>query len=142
MKKNLISISTIKDKLYEVMFHDGHALMYPKGSNITLTKVIGVFHGRLYRFMFSPTKALISITNNSDLCEFWHRSIVHLHHWGSERIERLLQGYHISTHSTKMCALGNYTKVAFPSSDSQVEGILDLIQSNMCGHMSSISLRR
>ena len=40
----------------------------------------------------------------------------------------------------KGCALGKYTKTAFPSSDSRVAGILDLIHSDVCGLMSSNSL--
>ena len=38
------------------------------------------------------------------------------------------------------CALGKYTKTAFPSSDSTLEGVLQLIHSNLCGPMSSASL--
>ena len=39
------------------------------------------------------------------------------------------------------CALGKYTKIAFLSSDSRSAGTLDLIHSNLCGPMSSMSLR-
>jgi transposase InsO family protein len=42
----------------------------------------------------------------------------------------------------KWCTLGKYTKNAFPSSDSKVVGILDLIHSDVCGPMSSASLTR
>jgi hypothetical protein len=42
LKKNLISVSTIEDRGYEVFFHDGHVLLYPKGSSVTSTKVIGI----------------------------------------------------------------------------------------------------
>ena len=37
--------------------------------------------------------------------------------------------------------MGKYTKTAFPSSDSKLAEILDLIHSDLCGPMSSISLR-
>jgi transposase InsO family protein len=40
----------------------------------------------------------------------------------------------------KGCALGKYTKTAFPSSDSRATSILDLIHSDVCGPMSSTSL--
>ena len=39
------------------------------------------------------------------------------------------------------CALGKYTKTAFTSSDSRSAGFLDLIHSDLCGPMSSVSLR-
>ena len=38
-------------------------------------------------------------------------------------------------------ALGKYTKTTFPSSDSRLVGILDLLHLDLCGLMSSISLR-
>jgi len=38
------------------------------------------------------------------------------------------------------CALGKYTKTAFPSSDSRSEGVLQLIHLDLCGPMSSASL--
>ena len=38
------------------------------------------------------------------------------------------------------CALGKYTKTAFPSSDSRLEGVLQLIHSDLCGPMSSTCL--
>ena len=37
--------------------------------------------------------------------------------------------------------MGKYTKTVFPSSDSRSAGILDLIHSDLCGPMSSVSLR-
>jgi hypothetical protein len=40
--KNLISISTIEDRRYELVFRYGQEFLYPKGSNITSTKVIGI----------------------------------------------------------------------------------------------------
>ena len=39
------------------------------------------------------------------------------------------------------CALGKYTKTAFPRSDNRSAGILDLIHSDLCGPMSYVSLR-
>ena len=52
LKKNLISVSTIEDKGYEVTFRCGQVIMYPRGSSIESGKVIGVWHGKLYRFSF------------------------------------------------------------------------------------------
>jgi len=42
LKKNLISVSTIEDRGYEVLFFNGHVLLYLKGSSVTLAKVIGI----------------------------------------------------------------------------------------------------
>jgi hypothetical protein len=58
LKKNLVSVSAIEERGYEVLFRDGKVLLFPKGSNITSAKVIGTRHEKLYRLMFQPTRAL------------------------------------------------------------------------------------
>jgi hypothetical protein len=52
LKKKLVSVSTIEEKGYEVLFHDGQVLLLPRGSSITSAKVIGTRHERLYKFLF------------------------------------------------------------------------------------------
>jgi hypothetical protein len=52
LKNNLISVPTFEDMGYEFVFCDGHVLFYPKGSNITFAKVIGIQHEKLYKLMF------------------------------------------------------------------------------------------
>jgi hypothetical protein len=145
LKKNLVSISTIEEKGYEVLFHDGQVLLFPRGSSITSAKVIGTRHERMYKFFFQPVRALIhSTTSSNDLCEIWHRRMAHLHH-GALRVLRELVTrviYFSSEHHElcKGCILGKYTKISFPSSDSREAGILDLIHSDVCGPMSLASL--
>jgi hypothetical protein len=38
------------------------------------------------------------------------------------------------------CALGKYTKTSFPSSDHRGAHVLDLVHSDVCGPMSTVSL--
>ena len=52
LKKNLVSVSTIEDRGFWVMFRDEHVLIHPKGSSITSTVKIGVRSGKLYRLSF------------------------------------------------------------------------------------------
>jgi hypothetical protein len=81
LKENLVSVSTIEEKGYEVLFRDGQVLLFPKGSSITSAKVIGTRHVRLYKFLFQQVRALIhSTSSSSELCEIWHRRMAHLHH--------------------------------------------------------------
>ena len=62
--------------------------MYPKGNLIESGKVIGVRHGKLYKFDCQLVGALVSsvedstktTSDNRDLCELWHRRMAHLHH--------------------------------------------------------------
>jgi hypothetical protein len=90
-------------------------------------------------------RALIHTTsNNSDLCELWHRRMAHLHHGVLRVLREMVIGvpdFSSEHHELcKGCALGKYTKTAFPSSDNRVAGILDHIHSDVCGLMSSASL--
>jgi hypothetical protein len=141
LKKNLVSVSAIEERGYEVLFFDGQVLLFPKGSSIILAKVIGTRHEKFYKLMFQPVRALIHTTNNSDL---WHRRMAHLHH-GALRVLRemvtAVPDFSSEHHELcKGCVLGKYTKTAFPSSDSGATGILDLIHSDVCGPMSLTSL--
>jgi hypothetical protein len=145
LKKNLVSVSTIEEKGYEVLFRDGQVLLFPRGSSITSAKVIVTRHERLYKFLFQPVRALIYSTSSSgDLCEIWHRRMAHLHH-GSLRVlrEMVTRVPYFSSERHELCkgcTLGKYTKTSFSSSDSRAAGILDLIHSDVCGPMSSASL--
>jgi hypothetical protein len=51
LKKNLVLVSTIEEKGYEVLFRDGQVLLFPRGSSITSAKVIGTRDERLYKFL-------------------------------------------------------------------------------------------
>jgi hypothetical protein len=145
LKKNLVSVSTIEEKGYEILFHDGQVLLFPRGSSITSAKVIGTRHERLYKFLFQPVRALIhSTSNSSDLCEIWHMRMAHLHHGVLRVLREMVTGvpdFSSEHHELcKGCTLGKYTKTVFPSSDSRITRILDLIHSDVCGPMSSASL--
>jgi hypothetical protein len=144
LKKNLISVSTIEERGYEVLFRDGQVLLFPKGSSIASAKVIGTRHEKLYKPMFQRASALFHTTNNNDLCELWHRRMAHLHHGALRILREIVTGVpDFSTkhqESCKGCALGKYTKIAFPSSDNRAICILGLIHSDVCGPMSSASL--
>jgi hypothetical protein len=145
LKKNLVSVYTIEEKGYEVLFHDGQLLLFPIGSSITSAKVIGTRHERLYKFLFQPVKALIhSTSSNSDLYEIWHKRMAHLHHGDLRVLKEMVTGvldFSSEHHEIcKGCTLGKYTKTAFPSSDSKAAGILDPIHSDVCGPMSLSSL--
>jgi hypothetical protein len=69
LKKNLVSVFSIEERGYEVLSRDGKVLIFPKGSNITLAKVIGTRHEKLSKLMFQPASALCHSTNINDLCE-------------------------------------------------------------------------
>jgi transposase InsO family protein len=106
--------------------------------------VIGTRDGKLYRLSFQPLHALASSNSSSQSCELWHRRMAHLHHGAlrvlREIVTRLPQFDTNYQEVCRGCALGKYTKTVFPSSDSRSVGILDLVHSDVCGPMSSVSL--
>lgn len=114
--------------------------MYPRGTNITSARVIGVCHEKLYRFMFQPTRAFASITNNNDLCELWHRRMAHLQHGAMRVLREIVTGLpEFNTEHWDVCsgcALGKNIKTTFSGSDNRVVGILNLIHCDVCGPMS------
>jgi hypothetical protein len=144
LKMNLISISTIEERRYEVLFRDGLVLLFCKGSSITSAKVIGTQHDKFYKLMYQPASALYHTTSSNNLCELWHRRMAHLHHGALRILREIVIGVpKFSTEHQELCkgcALEKYTKTAFPSSDSRAADILDLIHSDVCGPMSSSSL--
>ena len=100
--------------------------------------------GKLYRLLFQPQLALAHSSSN-ELCELWHGRMAHLHHPSLGLLRQMVTGLpEFSTGQSDVCrgcALGKYTRTAFPSSDSQAAGTLDLIHSDLCGPMSFVSLR-
>jgi len=62
MKKNLISVSSMEEKGFDVTLSGGQVLMHPRGASITSTKVIGVHSGKLYKFSFQTVGAFVSST--------------------------------------------------------------------------------
>ena len=52
MRKNLISISALEDRGYEVLFRGGQVLMYSRGTPADSVRVIGVCHAKVYKFAF------------------------------------------------------------------------------------------
>ena len=79
LKKNLVSVSMIKDQGVGVSFLDGHVHIFPKTAGPSALVSIGVRCGKLYRLLFQPQHALAR-SSNSELCDIWHRRMAHLHH--------------------------------------------------------------
>ena len=66
LQKNLLSVSTIEDRVFEVRFREGHVYILPRGASFTSSKVIGTRCGKLYKLDFQPMRS-----DNSEihLCE-------------------------------------------------------------------------
>jgi hypothetical protein len=145
LKKNLISVSTLQDRGLEVSFKGTEVYINPKGSSLASGQVIGVRDGKLFKLLFQPLHALaVSSDNNKQTCELWHHRKAHLYH-GSlgglrEVVTRVPQFSTEHQYVCRGCALGNFTKASFPSSDTRSVGILDLVHTDVCGIMTRKSL--
>lgn len=77
--------------------------------------MIGVLSGRLYRFMFQATRALVAQTINSELCKIWHRRMTHLHHGLFKMLREMVIGlleFNVEHQDVcRGCALGNNSLV-------------------------------
>lgn len=144
IKRNLVSISALEDKGYQVAFSEGKVLLWTKNSNIKTGRVIGVIHECLYKLCTHPLQALVN--DSLRLCDLWHRRLAHLHFRALPALpimEKMVTGLpqfnqkHEGT--CKGCALGRNTKGPFHSSESRSKCILDLIHSDLCGPMSVAS---
>eukprot|EP00253_Pinus_taeda_P029250 PITA_29250 len=138
MRKNLISVSAVEDRGYEVLFRGGQVLMYPRGTPTDSARVIGVRHAKVYKFAFQSLLALRSSTDSrassSELCEILHHRMGHMYHGALRTLREITTGVldfstdHFDT--CRGCAMGKFAKSIFPSSDSRATGILDLIHPN------------
>jgi hypothetical protein len=69
LKKNLISISTLEDKGYEVNFCNGRVFVRPIGSSEKMDRMIGVQEEKVYKLHFQPGRALVNTTTDmGELC--------------------------------------------------------------------------
>jgi hypothetical protein len=143
LKKNLVSVSALEDKGYEVSFKERRAYIKPKNMSKESEQVIGVRKDKLYKLQFDSHYALASSSGSRD-SELWHRRMAHIGHGALKILGKIVTGmppFSTDHHAVcKGCALGKYTRAPFPKSDHRSKGILDLIHSDICGPMSSLSI--
>jgi len=153
MKKNLISVSTLEDRGYHVLFKRGQLFIYPRGIPASLARETGVHHAKVYKFSFQPLMALSSSTldrtdsrsSSSELCEIWHRRMGHMNHGALSTLQEItisvpdFSSDHLDV--CKGCAKEKFSRSPFPSSDNRATKILDLIHTDVSGRMSHVSLR-
>ena len=77
LKKNLLLILALDEKVFRVAFVDREVPMWPKGKTFDDAFVIGVQEGGLYKLKGCSYSILIHDTVNSS--ELWPRIFSHLH---------------------------------------------------------------
>jgi len=143
LKKNLVSVSTLEDKGYEVFFKDRRAYIKPRGLSMGSEQVIGVRKDKLYKLQFDSHYALARSNSTRDY-ELWHGRVAHLGHSALKILDKIMTGMLSVTSEhheiCKGCVLGKYVRTPFPKSESRSKSILDLIHNDIYGPMSSLSI--
>jgi hypothetical protein len=142
LTKNLLSISFLDKKGFRVAFKDGEVLMWPKGKTLDDAIVIGTEEGGMYKL---KDHSDASLTHSTKIpCELWHIRLAHINYKALPYVRKVVTGlpeFKVDHEGVcKGCAQGNNIKNNFQKNDSKAEGILELIQSNVCGPMPSTSL--
>jgi hypothetical protein len=143
LTKNLLSISALEKKGFEVAFIDGEVLMWAKGETLNEAIIIGSEENGLYKLKGHSEAAMTHAIENS--CELWHRRLAHINYkvlpYICKAVTSLpeLKGDHEGV--CNGCAQGKNIKNPFPKRDNKAERVLELIHSDVCGPMplSSIS---
>ena len=61
LKKNLVSVSMIEVRGFDVYVLDGKVHIFPQSAGPSDSRVIGVWSGKLYKLLFQPHHALLHI---------------------------------------------------------------------------------
>ena len=136
LTKNLISVSTLEDKGYQVKFCDHRVYIRLKGSDRSLDRVISRKHRKAYRLHHELAKALVSSSQG----ELWHRRMAHLHHGALRHLRQAIIGVpqvqEDKHNHCKCCALGKNIWKPFPQSEHKSKEPLNLVHSDVCEPMS------
>jgi hypothetical protein len=142
LTKNLLSISDLHKKGFIVAFIYGEVLMCPKGKTIQDAIVTGTEEGGMYKLKGHLDAALTYSTESP--CELWNRIIAHINYKSLPYVSKVVTGlpeFKVDHEGVcKGCAQGKNIKNPFLKSDSKIEGILEIIHSDVCGTIPSTSL--
>lgn len=90
LKKNLLSISALEEKGFQVAFVDGQVLMWSKGKNFESAVIIGFQEGGLYTLKGKAKQALVHSTISAS--KLWHRRLAHIHYKALPVVSKVVNG--------------------------------------------------
>ena len=104
--------------------------------------IIGEEEGGLYKPKGHPKTTLFH--ENTSSSELWHKRLAHINYKALPYVRKVVTGLpdlKIDHEGTcKGCESGNNIKNPFPKSETKTKDTLELIHSDVCGPMPSISL--
>ena len=117
--------------------------MWLKVKTIDDPIVISVKEGGLYKFKGHIDSNITCSTISP--CELWHRRLACVNYKAlpivSKVVTGLLEIWINHEGVCKRCAQGKNTKNPFPSINNKEKGLLEIVHSDVCGPMSTTSLR-
>jgi hypothetical protein len=142
LTKNLLSIPSLEKKCFRVAFIYGEVLMWAKGETLKGAIIIGSAENGLYKIKGHSEAAMTHAIEKS--CELWHRILSHINYKALPYIFKAVTGLpELKVDHEGICngcAQGKNIKNSFPKRDNKVEGVLELIHSNVYGPMPSSSI--
>ena len=92
-KKNLVLVTMLEDKGYDVVFSKGKAFLRHIATGYT--KRIGIQVKNLYKLEVDDCAALSTkaeLVQSQDIGELWHRKLGHLHHGALKIMQQISTG--------------------------------------------------
>eukprot|EP00253_Pinus_taeda_P027444 PITA_27444 len=140
LKKNLVSILTMEDKRFKVVFIDGKVAVWKINFKEAFT--LGFRVDNLYQVGGSPLGATSCDTSLQS--ELWHWRFAHLHYKALPDAMKMVTGmpeFKIEHEGVcQGCVEGKHTRGPFPSCDSKTTNILQLVHSDLSGMLLVTSL--
>eukprot|EP00253_Pinus_taeda_P026306 PITA_26306 len=140
LKKNLVSISTMEDKGFQIAVIDGKVRIWQRNPKDAFTLALRV--EGLWQVEGSPLGALTCDVSLQS--ELWHQRFTHLHYKALPGVSKMVTGmpdFNMNHEGVcQRCAAGKLTRELFPSSESQTTDILQFVHSDLSGMLLLTSL--
>eukprot|EP00253_Pinus_taeda_P008421 PITA_08421 len=131
LKKNMVSISAMEDKGYNVTFSDVKVRIWK--NNVKYAFALGFRVDSLYQVGGSPLGVVSCDTTLQS--EIWHRRFSHLHYKALPDVRQMVIGmpeFQLEKEGVcPGCAEGKLKRGPFPSSQSKTSDILQLVHSDI-----------
>jgi hypothetical protein len=147
LKKNLVSVTMLEDRGYDVVFSGGKYFMLHK--TMGQVKRIGIRVKNIYMMevdgyvsMMGKAEKMLS----QDEGELWHRRLGHLHHGALKIMQKISTGLSMGTLAQldhcKGCTMGKYVKSTFHEKENRDSVILERVHTDVCGPFSVASIEK
>lgn len=142
IESNLVSVRRLTEIGYELNFKEKICEIKLKGRNLAVADA----STNLYKLRQPNKKALAAITHHNNNCiHYWHRVLGHRDPEVVKSLDSqlLVSGVKLVNCGVKcyceVCLLGKMTRLPFPRSEIRTKQPLDLVHTDVCGPMQTVS---